>query len=245
MQLLYNSYYGAHVCSPVAIFKCVPLQCPLSIQEGCPWPKRKPPETETQRIMFVGSFLLEASLTVKNQSLGPMQFLPTQHLCLPPSPRRVPFTILFATLISHVSNPPVNMWPNAKPDTVNFFSGVAPSCICTLVWRLRQWGTWVGGQGIQGLCLWKQFLLPSLFRHRQRSRWFDFWMFLMELQAVPDDAPLHYSVIRDWEEPRCDGKLLKVVTPTDEMTGSFATIIFWAFTSFYLCWPLTPQAAPV
>lgn len=50
----------------------------------------------------------------------------------------------------------------------------------------------------------------------------------MELQAVPDDAPLHYSVIRDWEEPRCDGKLLKVVTPTDEMTGSFATIIFWA-----------------
>lgn len=110
--------------------------------------------------MFVGSFLLEASLTVKNQSLGPMQFLPTQHLCLPPSPRRVPFTILFATLISHVSNPPVNMWPNAKPDTVNFFSGVAPSCICTLVWRLRQWGTWVGGQGIQGLCLWKQFFCP-------------------------------------------------------------------------------------
>ena len=45
----------------------------------------------------------------------------------------------------------------------------------------------------------------------------------MELQAVPDDAPLHYSVIRDWEEPRCDGKHLKVVTPTD------------AFTSFYLC----------
>ena len=75
MQLLYNSYDGAHFCSPVAIVKCVPLQCPLSIQEGCPWPKRKPPETETQllseAIMFVGSFLLEASLTVKNPIPGP------------------------------------------------------------------------------------------------------------------------------------------------------------------------------
>lgn len=87
--------------------------------------------------MFVGSFLLEASLTVKNQSLGPMQFLPTQHLCLPPSPRRVPFTILFATLISHVSNPPVNMWPTAKPDTVNFFQ----------VWLLHAFAPWFEGWG--------------------------------------------------------------------------------------------------
>lgn len=161
--------------------------------------------------------------------------------------RRVldPFTILFATLISHVSNPPVNMWPNAKPDTVNFFFRCGSFMHLHLGLKAEAVGHLSWGTRHTRPVFVEAIFLPSLFRHRQRSRWFDFCMFLMELQAVPDDAPLHYSVIRDWEEPRCDGKLLKVVTPTDEMTGSFATIIFWAFTSFYLCWPLTPQAAPV